>query len=134
MPLVYDPCMGPEQPPYNPQDRVEFRPGESSDSVRQEREARERRSPVEIAEETYKELLAHRDTYSEQLRIDANGSFDELDRGDGQAPLMREANTPEELYRFAQEIERRNPDLQFSFEPDKEGRWLRYTVSKRKKK
>ncbi len=89
---------------------------------------------VDFAKESIDDILkfCKLKSYSETLRIELNGKFDKT-RVDGASVYMDFADTPEGLYQLASEIMKKYPDYHFDFDNDPEGRWVKYTVSKRKK-
>lgn len=121
-----------------PENSLEFRQGESTEKkIERDKIAKEKElervkdfTPTDYAEEFFADMLEHNNPYSETFLIKENGQFDREKRIDGSTPHMQEANTPEELYQIAKEIKERYPEYEFSFENDKHGKWIKYTVSK----
>ncbi|MDP2676818.1 MAG: hypothetical protein Q8O83_03980 [bacterium] len=123
---------------FYPSPSVEARPGESTEKKTKETEIRYQEesertkdfTPADWAEEHFAYMLEGKNPYSETFKIKSDGRFDKVERLDGSPVFIGEADTPEELYRIAAEIEEKHPEYHFSFETDKEGRWMKYTVSK----
>lgn len=119
---------------------VEFRPGESTENnISKEEERRkfelERTknfTNADYAEEFFADILTHTDSYSETFKIKDDGNFDGFERLDGSPVNMHGADTADELYKLAKDIQDKHPEYQFNFENDPEGKWLKYTVSKKK--
>lgn len=117
---------------------VEFRPGESNEGkIKAKEDAHEKElerikdfTPLDFAEEFFADMLKYKNPYSETFIIKDGGKFDKVERLDGSPVHMQEANTPEELYQLAQDIQKKHPEYRFSFENDPEGKWMKYTVSK----
>lgn len=126
---------------------LEFRPGESSDKMSaeekkkiKERSIREKErtknfSEVDYAEDLLSSMLeTHKlethNPYSETFLIKPDGRFEKSLRADGNPVYLVYANTPNELYQLAAEIEKKHPKYHFNFETDPEGKWFKYTVSK----
>ena len=123
---------------------VEFRPGESTDVARERKKQEEEQwkqkedertrdfTPADHVKYILDRMLKTHNQYSETFRIRPDGTFDKILRLDNQPVYMEIANTPDELYQFARDIENKHPEYHFSFEIDPEGKWMKYTVSKDK--
>ena len=129
---------------------IENEPGYKSDEERQaaeqfnqqKRESTEGATQEEIeraknfqradyAREFFAGMLKDRNSYSETFRIKDDGRFDKVERLDGSPVYMGEADTPEELYRIAKDIQEKYSEYQFSFETGPGGEWMKYTVSRK---
>jgi hypothetical protein len=82
-----------------------------------------------IYRESFESMLDKHNPYSETLAIKDDGSFD-LMRPDG-VPKYVDAKSPNELYEMAQRVEGTYPNLQFQFQRDPKGKWMKYTVSRK---
>jgi hypothetical protein len=121
---------------------VEFRPGESTDAVKQRKEKAwqeelqadaERTkgfTSADHAEDMLRNMLETHNPYSETFRIKPDGTFDEMIRMDGKLVYLGFAKTPQELYQIAEEIQKKHSEYKFNFETDPEGKWMKYTVSR----
>jgi hypothetical protein len=117
--------------------RVEFRPGETTDTARtrrdQERVQRMEKLKVESLAEHFADQLSWRDEYSETLAITPDGKIDEKRMGDGKDAFVRsdlENRLPDELYELMKEVQSAHPELSITFENDPSGKWIRYKVIK----
>lgn len=113
---------------------VEFRPGETSDTARAAEEKKQRDydalAPADKVFHTLRGLVRVRKVYSETFTINPRGTFDDV-RPDGRSRLAFElGNTPEEVYRCAQEVMERYPEYRFTFTRDPEGKTFTYTVTR----
>ena len=117
---------------------LEFRSGESTEKKLQEIKTTEEKelertkdfTSADHFKDFFEGIVDHDGSYSETLVIKENGQFDDI-RMDGMSRIMlHEANTPEELYKIAKEIQDKYPEYKFSFETDLYGKWIKYTVSK----
>lgn len=130
---------------------VEFKPGETTESAHVakneddkrlreqcEEEQREIKKDenepdllfiAEEAEDSLRSMLKKSNPYSETFIIKSDGNIDLEKRVDGKALYLKFIETPHQLYKVAQEIERTHPDYAFKFETDPEGKWIKYTVS-----
>ena len=76
------------------------------------------------------DILRLQNPYSETLQITADGKF---------GPHALYTVTPEEFYgknsqefqQIALEVEKKHPEYHFTFETDPEGKWIKYSVSKK---
>jgi len=84
------------------------------------------------SEEKLQAILSSHDSYSETYRIKPDGMFD-VDSVERDGPNLGYKDTPEGLYRTADEIQKKHPEYKFNFETDPEGKWMKYTVSKTEK-
>ena len=113
---------------------VEMRPAESTERVRDRIEhpslTEEQLASLEYAARDIKSILEGRSTYSETLLINPDGTLNLEQRPDGVRAYLGDANTPEELYKIAQNIEGKHPEFKFTFERGPEGNWIKYTVTK----
>ncbi len=77
-------------------------------------------------------MLEDRDPYSETWSIKPDGFFDS-ERPDGSVMYlpMYDGRTPSDMYRLAAEVQKIKPDWHFSFESDPEGKWMKYTVTRK---
>ena len=75
-------------------------------------------------------MMKYHNPYSETFKIKSDGSFDKVERFDGSAVHMGEADNPTELYQLAKDIQEKHPEYKFSFETDPQGKWMKYMVSK----
>ena len=117
--------------------RVEFRPGETTETARarrnQERPQRVEKSRVESMAEHFADQLSWRDEYSETLAITPDGKIDEKRMGDGKDAFVRadlENGLPDELYKLMKEVQSAHPELSISFDHDPNGKWIKYRVVK----
>ena len=117
---------------------IEFRPGASTEGEavidekrKSELERTKNFTTADHTEEFFASMLNDNQQYSETFKIKEDGEFDKVERLDGSAVHMGEADTPAELYQLAKEIQDKHPEYQFTFESDPEGKWLKYTVSKK---
>ena len=94
------------------------------------------RGDREFVAEWFNDMLEKSDKYSEKLLIDSNNKLDQIKRGDDRVPFLSniiKGRTVEDLYEALQQVQKENPDLEFSFEIDpKERKWIEYTVEKNK--
>ena len=113
--------------------RVEFRPGETTETAHQ-REEEKRKSERDAIEKDpgylFQDMLRAINPYSETFRIKPDGKLDTIEAWNGEPVYFAEATTPDELYRILGEIQAKHPEHSFSFEIDPAGQWLKYTVSK----
>ncbi len=130
-----------EETPSRPKSdiSVEFRPGESTDSALAEREKKrdiemkriENFTAADHMEEFIRPLATNGKIYSETLLVKPDGTFDTQTRGDGMVPMMStlgEVTNQNELYMLAKEIQDKHPKYKISFEKDREGKWIKYSI------
>lgn len=116
---------------------VEFRPGESTDTViaredattKNRQESSKESSRVDEIKEMIDLVLDNRDSYSETFQINSNGKINRNMRADGVPPYL-DFQTPDELYQLAKQVEEKYPGYRFNFERDAEGKTIKYSVSK----
>jgi hypothetical protein len=119
---------------------VEFRPGESTDKVKERvaskgKKKEEERELIDSAEGLRARILKRKilgeGSYSERLNISPEGDV-EVPWGKDSDPSLFSVNgstSPEALMAYAQKIQDRFPDLIFNFKKDPEGKWIEFTVS-----
>ena len=75
----------------------------------------------------------NQEEYSEKLTVREKGDF-ELQNPDGSlvSLFVHMAETPENLYFLSKQIQDKFPELEFNFEKDKYGKWIKYTVKVKK--
>ena len=105
-------------------------------SEEERKEQIDKRGNREFAAEWFKDVLDKSDKYSERLLIDSNNNLNKERRADGKMTFFPQyidgAKNVEDLYTILQQVQKENPDLEFSFEIDpKERKWIEYTVKKK---
>ena len=121
---------------------VEFKPGESTDTVRDrqasepkeshpERKA-ESSSDAEFAADHFAIMLEHQPEYSETLIINPDGHMEKKRRANDSTPpyFAGLVETPSDLYKLMKEVQDAHPEYKISFENDPNGTWMKYKVSK----
>lgn len=95
-----------------------------------ERLAKENRDDAALA---FNRRIKEKNLYSETLFLDADGKFSIIERKNDDlppfAPIILDAHTPDELYDSMKKITEENPELNIVFEPDQNGKFLKYTVT-----
>lgn len=121
----------------NPPKRVEFKPGETSDSseVSTEERPKSEQSDSDFLAEHFAFMLKHSSEYAETLEIAPNGTLNWKERADDKmspfiASALQPNETPDALYRIMREVQESHPELQITFENDPEGKWIKYVVRK----
>ena len=126
---------------------IEIRPGESTEKTLAEKEAAKKREserleklgPVGEFEEWLRHHTGLNGIFSETMIIKPDGLFDEYNTFDKNSKLQTyppisvmigNLKNPNDLYKFAKELQDKYPNYKSSFEKDPEGKWIRYTVEK----
>jgi len=137
---------------FNDSVRVEFRPGETTDTARERRDRereQERKAGHEVKHQSNAEFMAEhfaemlgstdKNEYSETLAINSDGRLNLKQRiGDTAPPYvtagLEARELPDDLYKLMQEIQDAHPEYRITFENDPHGKWIRYTVKRVNKK
>lgn len=107
---------------------------ERASALKENRERIAKLSPEDLAAEWIDDVLRVKSPYSETLLIETDGSVNTQTRADKIPPSLIVngiiLKTKEELYSHLYKISKKYPQYQFSFDLDKDGRWIKYTVIK----
>ncbi len=114
----------------SPTARVEFRPGETSDTARENEKEERSRNITNRTELVFNEKMKAENPYSGTFFAGSDGMFDNQRSDKESVYLFGGASTPAELYQIAHNVQKSFPEYHFSFETDPEGKWMKYTVSK----
>jgi len=115
------------------------RPEDIKERQRMERRGRdEHDNSVEAAANWVMLMLEKSKSYSEQIPLKRDGSFDIIQDATelpiDTAQLVRSAYRMEYsrngLYDLTKEISQKHPELRFSFKIDRQGKWIEYTTQK----
>lgn len=96
-----------------------------------ERQARWEKEDRAWIAEWFQDSIKGKNEYSETLLIDADGNINREKREDGHPPFIvtpGKIKTPEDLYQLLYKIKQEHLNLDFSFEIDKDGKWIKYMV------
>lgn len=117
--------------------KLEFRHGETTETAHDRNRVEGSRKSVRDVIKKLNNVFSHTgiNILSDTISIDTHGQlefFKDINSYKDQTKLdvALFANTPEDLYKFAKEVQEVYPDYQFSFEVDPEGKWIKYTVTK----
>lgn len=77
-------------------------------------------------------ILTNKGEYSEDLVIKDDGTFESQNPDGSLTSLFANlSEKPENIYLFAKKIQEEFPELEFTFEKDKHGKKIKYTVKER---
>lgn len=92
-------------------------------------EEEEEREMQELAEVFKRKIAQSGGRYSETIQIGQRGNLITYDQdGNLKSIFAHQAENAEALYELAQGVQKLSPDLNFQFEQDPEGKWIKYSV------